>query len=235
MSKVKLVISDVDGTLTRRRGDLLLDIDAINAIRLLEGNGIKVSLATGNNIPVAAGLARYIGSTGPIIAENGCAIFDRESWEIIHVCEGKPPKELFYELKALGLKPSWQNPYRYHDIAFLDPRKDPSLRAKVEEIVAKYGSYVTIVTGYAYHIAPKGTSKAKGAEIVLKILNIDKSEAIAIGDGENDIPLFEVLGFSATPSDADPQAKAKAKYIASLPGGKGFAEIAEMIVKGKIP
>jgi phosphoglycolate phosphatase (TIGR01487 family) len=235
VAKVKIVISDVDGTLTRRRGDLLLSLEAVEAVRLLEENGIKVALATGNSVPVAAGLARYIGAKGPIIAENGCTVFNSESWEIVHVCEGKPPVELAEELKALGLRPSWQNPYRYHDIAFLDPRKDPSLRPKVEEIVSKYRDYVVIATGYAYHIAPKGASKARGVEVALRLVGASKEEAVAVGDGENDIPLFEAAGFSAAPADADPQAKERANYVASQPGGKGFAEIARLIIKGEIP
>jgi phosphoglycolate phosphatase (TIGR01487 family) len=235
LKRVRAVISDVDGTLTRRRGDLLLSVEAIEAARMLESNGIKVLLATGNSVPVAAGLARYIGTTGPVIAENGCTIFDSATWEIIHVCNGKPPQSLAEELKALGLRPSWQNPYRYHDIAFLDPRRDPSLRHKVEEVVSKYGDYIAIVTGYAYHIAPKGASKGRGAEVALKLIGVKKDEAIAVGDGENDIPLFEAVGFSAAPSDADPVARERANYVASKPGGKGFAEIARMIVEGRIP
>ncbi len=234
MNKIKIVISDVDGTLTRRRGDLLLSLEAIEAVRMLEERGIMVALATGNSVPVAAGLARYLGASGPIIAENGCTLFDRSSWKIVHVCEGKPPEDIIKDLTSLGLKPSWQNPYRYHDIAFLDPRRDPNLRPRVERAVSKYGEYAVIVTGYAYHIAPKGASKAKGAEAALKMVGAVREEAVAVGDGENDIPLFDVVGFSATPSDADPIAKERAHYVASSPGGRGFAEIAKLILEGKI-
>lgn len=62
---VKLVATDVDGTLTLRRGVLLVSLEAIEAIRELEASGVRVSLVSGNSLPITAGLARYFGTTGP--------------------------------------------------------------------------------------------------------------------------------------------------------------------------
>ena len=233
--EVRVVVADIDGTLTRRRGDLLISLEAVEAVRLLESSGIRVSLATGNSVPVAAGLARYIGASGPVIAENGCVVFDQETWSLYHLCRGKPPQELARELASLGLRESWQNPYRHHDLAFQDPRRDPTLRRVVEEKALKYGDFVVIATGYAYHIAPAGASKARGVREALRILGASKWEALGVGDGENDLPLFEGVGYSAAPADADPLVKARVDYVASQPAGRGFAEIARLIVKGELP
>ncbi|MCE4629472.1 MAG: HAD hydrolase family protein [Desulfurococcales archaeon] len=66
--RIQMIATDVDGTLTIRRGELLLSLEAVRAIRELEENGITVSLVSGNSLPITAGLARYIGAKGPVIA-----------------------------------------------------------------------------------------------------------------------------------------------------------------------
>jgi len=92
LARIKVVAADVDGTLTVRRGNLLLSLEAVEAIRELEARGITVVLASGNSVPVTAGLARYIGARGPSVAENGCVVF--HGGERIHVCRGRPPSSL---------------------------------------------------------------------------------------------------------------------------------------------
>ena len=234
-SRVRLVITDIDGTITRRRGDTLLSVHAMEAIRILESHGIVVSLASGNSLPVTVGVARYIGATGPVIAENGCVVFDQGSMETIHICEGRPPEELVRELASLGLTPSWQNPYRLHDVAFHDPHRETRLRMLVESIVAKYSGFKVIASGYAYHIAPVNASKAQGALVALRLLGLDRDSVLGVGDGENDLPLFDVVGYSAAPADADPMVRERVDYVASKPGGEGFAEITRMVLEGVIP
>ncbi len=68
-SRFRVVVTDVDGTLTDR--SRRLDPAAVAAVRALEDRGIPVLLATGNVLPVALALHRALGLTGPIVAENG--------------------------------------------------------------------------------------------------------------------------------------------------------------------
>jgi phosphoglycolate phosphatase (TIGR01487 family) len=233
---IRLILSDVDGTLTERRGSLLLSLEALEAVRALEGAGIPVGLVTGNSVPVAAGLARYIGATGPIVAENGCTVFYK--WSIIHVCEGKPPALIEEKLVSLGFRASWQNPYRHHDLAFLPPRGWEARRAleAVRGAVEEAGwRGVILWSGFAFHIAPPGASKARGAEEAARLLGVTLDETLSVGDGENDLDLLEATGYSAAPADAAEAVKARVDYVASKPGGSGFAEIARLVLDGGIP
>ena len=47
---------------------------------------------------------------------------------------------------------------------------------------------------YYVEIAPVGISKGAGVEFILKLLGIDKKDAIAIGDGYNDVEMFRAVG-----------------------------------------
>lgn len=225
---VKLVATDVDGTLTLRRGVLLVSLEAIEAIRELEASGVRVSLVSGNSLPITAGLARYFGATGPSVAENGCVVF--YEGKTVHLCKGRPPDELRRELLEAGFRESWQNAYRHHDLAFYPP---PGYdRGMLSRIIEKYGM-ILYDSGYAVHIQPPGGGKDAGVEAAAKLLNVSLQETLAVGDGLNDLPMLEVAGHSACPVDADPEVKRVVDYVASKPGGRGFAEIASLVLEGR--
>lgn len=228
--KVKLVIADVDGTLTIRRGSLLIDTEAIEAIRLLETSGVKVALVSGNSLPVTRALAIYLGASGPVAAENGCIGY--ANGRIYHLTSKKVPSELVEKLRRLGLRESWQNPYRYHDVAFLnDGLVDYNT---VVEIVSGFKGFKVVASGYAFHIMPEECGKGAAAKWISKVTGIDLSNALSIGDGENDIEMLRLTAWSAAPFDADDKVKKTVRIVASKPGGRGFAEVARLILSEKL-
>lgn len=227
--RVMMVATDVDGTLTIRRGELLLSIEAIEAIRELEEHNIMVSLVSGNSLPITVGLARYIGARGPVIAENGCVVF--YNGETTHVCKGRPPDRLVVELREAGFRESWQNKYRHHDIAFYPPEGYDKERLIV--IVEKYGMML-YDSGYAIHVQPRGGGKGEGLKVAAGIVGVDVNDVLAVGDGLNDIPLLKTAGFSACPYDAHPLVKRIVDYVASKPGGQGFAETVKLVLEKAI-
>ncbi|MGC8572635.1 MAG: phosphoglycolate phosphatase [Caldisphaera sp.] len=228
---IKYVATDVDGTLTIRRGDVRISIEAINGIRLLEANGIKVSLISGNSLPVTLGLRGYIGASGPAIAENGCIIYFHG---YKHVCNSKPPDELKDIAIKMGLVESWQNKFRFHDLAFFIPKNLDKSKIKdyineIEKISNKYG-FKVLWSGYALHILPENGGKGQGVKIASELLGYKPEEVATIGDGENDVDMLKFGNFSACPQDASEEVKGTVKYIASKPGGEGFLEIAKFII-----
>lgn len=59
----------------------------------------------------------------------------------------------------------------------------------------------------------KGNSKAGGMEIILEALNIPKEQTFAIGDSENDLPMFAAAGTTICMGDGMEKLKEQADYI----------------------
>ena len=59
----------------------------------------------------------------------------------------------------------------------------------------------------------KGISKGNGLRQLCKRLNINLEETIAFGDSENDLPLFEIVGYSVAMGNGSNKAKEKANFV----------------------
>jgi len=64
-------------------------------------------------------------------------------------------------------------------------------------------------------IIPKGFGKGRGIKTLCEILKLDVADTIAIGDGANDIDMFEAAGFSVAMGSGAQQAIERADYVTS--------------------
>lgn len=72
-------------------------------------------------------------------------------------------------------------------------------------------------------------SKGKAVKELCKYLNINKDDIIVIGDGENDISMFEVANYSVAMENAIEQLKAKSNYITDSNDEDGVAKFLEKL------
>jgi phosphoglycolate phosphatase (TIGR01487 family) len=224
-ARIRVAVFDLDGTLTVAHGDVRISCCAVKVVRLLESIGVRVSIITGNSLPVALGVAKYLGATGPVAAENGCVVAVGED-RLVHVCRGRPPESLIRDVVSMGFRESWQNAYRYHEAALIPLRRDPELVEKAIALVESRG-FKAVWSGYALHIQPPGGGKLEGLKAILRVIGASRHEALVVGDGDNDVEMLEYARFSGAPGDASPRAKNAALYVARLPGALGVAEIVE--------
>ena len=67
---------------------------------------------------------------------------------------------------------------------------------------------------------------------VLEQKNIKAENAVYVGNDINDIPCFEIAGWSVAVADAYPEVQRAADYILNKPGGRGaIRELCELILK----
>ncbi|WP_317619032.1 Cof-type HAD-IIB family hydrolase [Bombilactobacillus folatiphilus] len=62
-------------------------------------------------------------------------------------------------------------------------------------------------------IAAQDVSKLKGMEFIMQKLNCTPDQTLAIGDGENDLPMINAAGIGVATANALPTVKAQAQYI----------------------
>ncbi len=95
----------------------------------------------------------------------------------------------------------------YMSMTFVNEQEEVELLKKLKKVTAArwHKNFCDITSA--------GVSKAKGVEYVLKHFNIAKEEAMAFGDGNNDLALLKSVGIGVAMGDGNQQLKEEADYI----------------------
>lgn len=225
LRNIKIISTDVDGTLTDRRRRL--SITAIKAVRRLEEIGIPIMLISSQSFPVLCGLADYIGTSAPVIAESGGVI--GKSWEILYKAEKNFDEKLLTRImEKMGFIPKRHNVYRHVDFAFSRSEKSKKiLEDEIKRVLAENGITEVNVydSGFAVHVTPKGVDKGTGLLRALKLLGISIDNVLVIGDGKNDVPMFKVAKISLAPKNAAEEVKKLATVVSEKEDGDVLEEV----------
>ncbi len=222
----KAIACDFDGTLTDEEGRLSLE--ALTAARKSEASGIPVIISSGRVLAELRFLSKIIGTSGPIIAENGGVIWDprtlRKSLQGDHVKVLRAYRVLLPHLGEMELvKPR----LRETDIV-VRGRRTAELNAILN--TDELGVHI-LDANIATHITDASVDKGRGLETAAKILNIDSREIAAIGDSQNDIAMFQAAGLCYAVGNAHPLLKAQANSVTKRSFGKGCADAIKAILQ----
>lgn len=222
---MKLILVDVDGTLTIDRDTYILELEAIRALREVQKLDFKVGIVSGNSYPVLRALYTYLGFNGGIVAENGCVVYYDGLYE---VCE-KIDKGLITEFEKLfGVRGSWQNPFKCCDLTFTPPK----LTEEMVKWAREKGLYIK-TSGYAIHISKSKKGKGDGVRFLLSLLGVSKNDVIGIGDSDTDVEFLEEVGFKVVVGNGEEKVKKLGNYITKEKSGKGVAEFVNMLITNR--
>jgi Cof subfamily protein (haloacid dehalogenase superfamily) len=103
-----------------------------------------------------------------------------------------------------------------------EPALHDELRRKMLD---RFGSRIYIVRTYPtfLEIMNAGVSKGVGLRTVMGCRGLKPEEVIAFGDEDNDIPMFDVAGFSAAPSNAREKVRQAADFVFGSNAEEGLA------------
>ena len=87
--------------------------------------------------------------------------------------------------------------------------------------------FVTTSLPIFLELAHPDVSKGSGMQFVADRLGFAASDAVAFGDGENDVELLEWSGFGVAVADAHPRLKAVADWTCPGPSEMGVASVLE--------
>ena len=106
-----------------------------------------------------------------------------------------------------------------YKVAFITGRESPMVKARASELHIDY-------------LAMKCGRKLDAIHTICEQFNLSPDEVAYMGDDINDLPLAGKTGFFGAPSNACPDVKKKADFVASKAGGEGAArEFMEFIVR----
>ncbi len=226
VSNIRVLVTDVDGTLTFE--DLRVCLEAVSVLRLLEGRGVRVILASGNAIIILMALARYFGLSGGVVGENGGVVYVRGDLKVLGRADyALKAKEIIMRKFGSFLIESRQNRFRFVDFAFKVRRDAPISRGRLLSMcrMAVKDLPVEVTdSGVAFHVHERGICKSRGVEILLDYWGVDWSEVLAVGDGLTDIDLLEKAEVGVALAHAPEEVKAVATYVTSRRYAFGFLE-----------
>ena len=143
----------------------------------------------------------------------------------------KPTDELitdagfvFSDITNISLKEAKNGKHKIIKIMFLgNPNIMADFQKENENILKdKYSSVLS--QPYVYEILPKGNNKGTGLKKLAKKLGIKQEEIMAIGDGNNDIEMFEYANYSVAMENGTELAKKAAKYQTDSNENDGVAK-----------
>ncbi len=213
----KAVATDIDGTITD--ADRKIVTPVIGAVRKLERRNVKVILVSGNVLPVTLGFKIFLGTTGPIISENGGMLFYEN--RIYKYFDKSDIEEAYKKLKEImpNAERIFTDRWRETSIV-LDKSLD---KERIKEIMEGMGFRVE-ATGYGIHVTHREQTKLFGLKKAAELLNIDLDEIVAFGDSENDVDMLKGVGFGIAVNNAWEITKKNAKMVTEKKYGYGFVE-----------
>jgi len=235
----KIVFFDVDGTITYHE-DGSISTNTKEAIKELIKKGIKVVAATGRPLSMCEeirelGIDTFITANGAYVKHNQQVIhkvtmdkkvvrelvgfsytenqglsFFTEDFSMNGVKDAEIVKAL-KETLSLNYYPTIKQQIYNHEVYLM------CLYA-TDETVEKYFQKFPYLTLQRWHpfvvnVLQEEVSKSLAIIKVLQYFDIDKSEAIAFGDGENDIDMLELVGFGVAMGNGNEELKKVADFV----------------------
>ena len=223
----KVLAVDIDGTITLN-GWGTIHLGALKKLRKLNDDGHKIILVTGRSSVEGYLLSIFGGLTHLAVGENGGCITYGDTMQ--HKIIGNKAECV----QALAFLQNRVNGDIKEKSVF--PRMTEVVLertfdiAKAQKILDDEGFNVGLFdSGYAFHINSKGINKGTGFLEALKMLESDVSDAIAFGDSETDVPLFNLIPNSIAVQNSIEELKKVARIVTTKESGEGVLEGLDMI------
>ncbi len=249
-TKIKLVLTDMDDTIVSHAGHDVSEA-VRNAIIAVENQGVIVTPVTGRSYEFAKPILNVLGVSGPCVLDGGASVIDSETGKILWKkwLSAKQVRELVelslpFSKRLLFISGSNEA----HSMAIEDielsliNEESPSILAFFddvhEEAFAEMLSTMPDVTFYfflgsvpetgerirAVQICHQEATKHHGVEALRKMRHVPKEQTLAIGDGDNDVALFQSAGIKIAVGNATDKLKALADDVVASQEEDGFVE-----------
>ena len=240
----KAIFIDIDGTL--RDSNRNLSARTIETIKKVSEKGILVILCSGRPRKYTEEISRECFASKYIITSSGGNIYDYEQDKILYV--NKMDKEALIKLYEIA------NP---EDVRFImnvgegrvvnkvkHADQEKKLEESIKDFVYKNDVVQCTIADNNFDkikkLIPKiekvenveiNSNKGIAVKRMLEILNIKKEETIAIGDDNNDLSMFEQVGYKVAVDNAIDIVKQKADEITLSNDEDGVAVFLEKLLK----
>ncbi len=243
LSQIRLIATDMDGTLTVSNKFTTL---LLQAFEDLKASGTKVLIVTGRSAGWVSGIAHYLPIVGAI-AENGGLFYPCNNDpvyltpipDIITHRQQLAATFDYLKLQFPKIQESTDNRFRITDWTF-DIAGLSSDDIKTLANLTQVKGWGFTYSNVQCHIKPQGQDKAVG---LLKVLQenfpeLTLEQVVTVGDSPNDESLFDARYFPLSVGVANVShyldtLQHKPTHITDGAEGQGFCELAKMVIGSK--
>jgi HAD superfamily hydrolase (TIGR01484 family) len=245
-SKYRALILDLDGTCVKLGLGNMPTEKLVKTIHRLIKRGVPVSVASGRNITDADPVIEALGIVEPCMLTNGAILYDPKNKELLELTTIDPNDVA--QICAIARKDAAKviisTPYGEH--SFQEHRSEDQVvgifiekltKEQANEYVRQLEKIPTItvhtsslsfdgVTTFV-SINEVHATKQRALQHLLKRLKINPEQIVAVGDGENDLPMIIAAGMGVAMGNAADGLKSVADYIAPSVDEDGLVDVIE--------
>ncbi len=235
----KIVFFDIDGTLVNEEKQV--PASTIIAIQQLKQQGIEPVIATGRAPYFIKPLAEQLGIDSYVCLNGGYAVYRGEplyrriiaksSIEALVKLAAKHKHSLVFEGEHNFFTDSEDHPFVVGSVSSLKvdlPAYDPDFwktndiyqiflhaEDKDEHLYEELQSEFKLIRWHqhAIDVLPAGGSKAQGIAALLELVGLKPEEAVAFGDGLNDMEMLSYVGFGIAMGNSHKDLLAYADHV----------------------
>jgi len=244
LSDIRLIASDVDGTLTHNGK---FSIDFISTLLHLQSAGIKVLLVTGRSAGWVSALVNYLPVAGAISENGGLFLQPNGQQDLLCSIPNLSRHRILLEntfhhikQKFPHLQTSADNQFRITDWTFdVDNLSTDDIHAISAQCDLMGWSFT--YSNVQCHIKPIHQDKATGLDTVLKnhFPELNLHQVLTIGDSPNDEAMFNPQLFPISVGVANihhyqDKMLHLPKYITQASEFAGFQELALLLLQNRV-
>lgn len=262
--RIRLVVSDVDGTLVTK--DKRLTPEVLAAAVRLRAAGVPLALVSSRPPRGLSSVVAALGVDVPCAGFNGGVVFHpggevvakrplssgmtrlavdtltRHGADVWLFTENewlaRDPTGAYvaHETRTVGFGPRFVNGFE----AVLDgaykvvgASPEPELLVAAEaELRGLFAGKAIASLSQPYYLDANDAAAHKGIAVadIARALGVDLGAVATIGDGDNDVPMFEVAGLSIAMGNASADTRARAHFETASNEDSGFAAAIERFV-----
>lgn len=194
----RLLAFDLDGTLAAVGKGMSIE-DSKKLIELEEA-GYTIIICSGKPTYYLCGFARQLGLKHPVLVGENGAVFQfgidlpPKRYETYpYGEEAKKQRNRLRELidKKFGTK-IWYQP---NEVALSPFPKDQETFEQLQNLIDENQEQLNELLIYrhidCFDLSPRNINKYNGLEYLVKLMGLSRKDTVAVGDGVNDIPMFE--------------------------------------------
>lgn len=247
MSEIRLVLTDLDGTVAEF-GQHVVSERVKESIIEVQESGVTVTAVTGRPYWLAYETLNVLGISGPCVIDGGATIINAESGQTLwkNWLEASRVRVILDRILPMCVRLELSDSNTVVDahevevgqiqndmpsiFAFIDEKRE----AELENVMKNTsGVYHYIFTGMdpntgererSIQISDSAATKHHGVEALRKLIKVHKKHTLAIGDGDNDIELFRSAGMKIAMGNATEGLKSKADAVVGTISDDGFVQ-----------